>query len=283
MNLETKKIIIISDSTGKTAKRLMDAVLAQYADKKVNYEIQNIFQNVRDEKQLQDILKNINNDYLVIFSLITKSLQRHFEQMLEERGFMYLNVLEPMLSILSKFLGVHPDYKPGLLHVVDDKYYEKIDSISYTVEHDDGRGHNMLSADIILLGLSRTCKTPISMYLACNFGLKVVNIPIVPVDNMKETLMQKLQGFPSEKIFGLMMDPDILMQVREERSRLLGGDRISKAGLGDYYDPRKIREEVKFCRMMFVENNWKMVDVTKRAIEEISTEILVSLNLKFKD
>ena len=118
-------------------------MLAQYVEKKVTYEINNIYQNVRDENNLQEILKDINNEYLVIFSLISKKLQRHFERMLEERGFLYLNVLEPMLSILSKFLGVHPDYKPGLLHVVDGKYYEKIDSISYTVEHDDGRGVNV--------------------------------------------------------------------------------------------------------------------------------------------
>jgi len=283
MMAENKKIIIISDSTGKTAKRLMDAVLAQYVEKKVTYEIVNIYQNVRDENNLKDILKEVNNEYLVIFSIITKKLQRQFEKMLEERGFLYLNVLEPMLSILSKFLGVHPDYKPGLLHVVDDKYYEKIDSISYTVEHDDGRGVNIDNADIILLGLSRTCKTPISMYLACNFGLKVVNIPIISVENMKESLLNQLRGFPPEKIFGLMIDPDILMLVREERSHLLGGYKISKAGLSDYYDLRKIREEIKFCRKLFAENNWRVIDVTKRAIEEISTEVLDRLNLNFKD
>ncbi|MDD3732572.1 MAG: kinase/pyrophosphorylase [candidate division Zixibacteria bacterium] len=279
MMSENKNIIIISDSTGKTAKRLMDAVLAQYASQKVIYSIVNIFQNIREEKQLHDILEKIDNDYLVIFSLISQELQKKFEKMLKERGFLYLNVLEPMLSILSKFLGVHPDYKPGLLQVVDDKYYKKIDAIGYTVEHDDGRGVNVKEADIILLGLSRTCKTPISMYLSCNYGLKVANIPIIPHPDLNQQLLRRLNGYPLERIFGLMMDPDVLIHVREERSVVITGGREHPT-IHSYFDPNLVREEIKFCRQLFNENNWGIIDVTKRAIEEISTEILERLKIE---
>ncbi|MBN1211076.1 MAG: kinase/pyrophosphorylase [candidate division Zixibacteria bacterium] len=280
MMAETKNIIIISDSTGKTAKRLMDAVLAQYASKKVTYSVENIYQNIRNEQQLNDIIKSIDNDYLVVFSLISKKLQKYFENLLSERGFLFLNVLEPMLSILSKFLGVHPDYKPGLLQVVDDKYYKKIDAIGYTVEHDDGRGEHIQQADVILLGLSRTCKTPISMYLSCNYGLKVANIPIIPDNELKQHLLARLSGFPGERIFGLMMDPDVLTHVREERSILITGSNHSHTTLQNYFDPKEVREEIKFCRQLFSENNWEMIEVTRRAIEEISTEILHRLHIE---
>jgi len=280
MMAETKNIIIISDSTGKTAKRLMDAVLAQYASKKVTYSVENIYQNIRNEQQLNDIIKTTDNDYLVVFSLISKKLQKYFEKVLSERGFLFLNVLEPMLSILSKFLGVHPDYKPGLLQVVDDKYYKKIDAIGYTVEHDDGRGEHVRQADVILVGLSRTCKTPISMYLSCNYGLKVANIPIIPDQELKQHLLANLSGFPKERIFGLMMDPDILTQVREDRSILITGGSRNHTSLHNYFDPNKVREEIKFCRQLFSENNWEIIEVTKRAIEEISTEILHRLNIE---
>ena len=282
MMAETKNIIIISDSTGKTAKRLMDAVLAQYASKRVTYSIENIYQNIRNEQQLKDILNLIDNDYLVVFSLISKKLQKYFEKLLSDRGFLFLNVLEPMLSILSKFLGVHPDYKPGLLQVVDDKYYKKIDAIGYTVEHDDGRGENVQQADVILVGLSRTCKTPISMYLSCNYGLKVANIPIIPDDELKLQLLARLSGFPAERIFGLMMDPDVLTQVREERSVLLTGHNHSQTTLKNYYDRKMVRKEIMFCRQLFNENNWEIIEVTKRAIEEISTEILHRLNIEIE-
>jgi regulator of PEP synthase PpsR (kinase-PPPase family) len=280
MMSETKNIIIISDSTGKTAKRLMDAVLAQYAAQKVTYSVENIYQNIREEHQLNDIVNEIDNDYLVIFTLISKNLQKYFEKLLTERGFLYLNALEPMLNILSKFLGVHPDYKPGLLQVVDDKYYKKIDAIGYTVEHDDGRGEDVLQADAVLLGLSRTCKTPISMYLSCNYGLKMANIPIIPEHDLKQHLLARLSGFRQDHIFGLLMDPDVLAHVREERSILLTGGSRNHTSLLKYFDRKEVRKEIMFCRQLFEENNWETIEVTKRAIEEISTEILQRLEIE---
>jgi regulator of PEP synthase PpsR (kinase-PPPase family) len=274
---EPKKIIIISDGTGKTAKRLMDAVLAQYADQGVDLTLINIYQQVRDEQALDKILDTLDHDYLVIYSIISENLDRHIHQRLKEKEILNLNILRPMLITMSKFLGVRPDYRPGILQVVDDKYYKKVDAIGYTVQHDDGGGSFIAEADIVLLGLSRTCKTPISMYLACNFGLKVANIPVVHDEVITRNMLAKLVPMKQDTIFGLMMHPEVLAEAREERSQFLARTDTDQDEVRKYYDLDEIRREYRFCRELFEKKGWPMIDVTRRAIEEISMEILEQL------
>jgi regulator of PEP synthase PpsR (kinase-PPPase family) len=276
---EEKKIVVVSDGTGKTAERLMDAVLAQYSDDEVGYSLVRTYQQVRDRETLDKILTEIDSDYLVIFSLISEDLGRYFHEQLAERWILHLNVLEPMLMTMSKFLGIHPDYQPGLLQKIDDKYYRKVDAIGYTVEHDDGRGSMIEEADIILVGLSRTCKTPIAMYLACNHGIKVANIPIVRDPTMEANLLARVAPLKQERIFGLMMQPEVLAHVREERLLFLAKAGPQQVELREYYDIQEIREDLKFCRRLFARREWDTVDVTRRAIEEISLEILSKMGL----
>jgi len=276
---ENKGIVVISDGTGKTAKRLMDAVLAQYSRKNVQYSLVNIYQQIRDEETLDRILQEIDTDCLVIYSIISNGLSRYFHERLSERGILHLNVLEPMLSTMSQFLGVPHDYQPGILQAIDDEYYKKIDAIGYTVEHDDGRGALVGEADIVLVGPSRTCKTPISMYLACNYGMKVANIPIVPNTVMKMNLLARLEPFNDKQhvIFGLTMRPDVLARVREARLPYLASGGTSRAQLGGYCDPQEIMAEFRFCQELCEEMGWHVIDVTRRAIEEISQDLLSSL------
>jgi regulator of PEP synthase PpsR (kinase-PPPase family) len=276
---EPKNIIIISDGTGKTAKRLMDAVLAQYSEYALDYELLHTYKEVRDRKTLDEILDKIDDSYLVIFSIINEDLDKYFHERLQDMEILHLNILRPMLITMSKFLGVRPDYRPGILHVVDHRYYEKVDAIGYTVEHDDGGGSLIEEADVILLGLSRTCKTPISMYLACNFGVKVANIPIVPDDVIKANILKKLIPLKQTSIFGLMMQPEVLAQVREERSQFLARDAAREERFSNYYDIREVRKEFRFSRELFESQGWETIDVTRRAIEEISLEILQNLGL----
>jgi len=285
MDDEVKKIVIVSDGTGKTARRLMDAVLAQYSDH-VLFSVVDTFQQVRTKERVDGILKRIDDRYLVIFSIISDDLRNYFHNLLENRDILHLNVLEPMLNTMSKFLGVNPEYKPGLLQIIDDRYYRRIDAIGYTVEHDDGRGYRTEEAELVLVGLSRSCKTPISMYIACNFGMKVVNIPIVPNERMKEQLLRRLSVVDSKIIFGMLMQPDELARAREERAQLLFPDDHGKGELHEYHDVREIRNELRFVRKLYTDENWKTIDVTKRAIEEIAEEILRELKLtdfKFDD
>jgi len=271
---EEKKIVIVSDGTGKTAERLMDAVLAQYSANDVGYSLVDTYQQVRDKETLDRILLEIDSDYLVLFSIIEEELSKYFHEQLAERWILHLNVLEPMLTTMSKFLGVHPDYQPGLLQKIDDRYYRKVDAIGYTVEHDDGRGAMIDQADIILVGLSRTCKTPIAMYLACNHGIKVANIPIVRDPTMEANLLARVSPLDQNRIFGLMMQPEVLAHVREERLLFLAKTAPQQVELREYYDLREIRDDLKFCRNLFARRAWETVDVTRRAIEEISLEIL---------
>lgn len=274
---ELKKIIIISDGTGKTAKRLMDAVVSQYAEKSVGLTLENIFQEVRTKEKFDHIISRISSEYLVLYSLISLEMSGYAHQALEEKGILHLDVLEPMLSTMSKFLGIHPEYKPGLLQIIDDRYYRKIDAIGFTVEHDDGRGHLIQQADIVLLGVSRTCKTPISMFLACNFGLKVANIPIVHDTFSLDQTRQRIVDLPHHIVFGLTMTPDVLMRVREERMQYLTGNGPAQLNLQQYCNLPVIREEMKFAVNFFARDNIETIDVTRRAIEEVSRTIVDKL------
>ena len=274
---EAKKIVIISDSTGKTAKRLMDAVLGHYSQKDVEYSLVNIYHQVRERETLEGALKEIDDESLVIYSIISEDLSQYLRRRLSERGILHLNILEPMLSTISKFLGTHPDYRPGILQIIDDKYYQKVDAIGYSAEHDDGRGQLIEEADVVLLGLSRTCKTPISMYLACNFGIQVANIPIVSDVTMEKNLLAKLAPLKQDIIFGLMMQPEVLAHVREERSLILARTTASRLEIEKYSDLSEIYSELRFCRNLFRKKGWQTIDVTRRAIEEISLEILGKL------
>jgi len=277
---DENKIVIMSDGTGKTAKRLMDAVLAQYSKNGVEYSIADIYQQVRDKKTIDAILSVIEDEYLVIFSIISEDLAHYLHKQLSERSILHLNVLEPMLGTMSKFLGVHPNYEPGILQIIDERYYRKIDAIGYTVEHDDGRGSFINEADLVLVGLSRTCKTPISMYLACNFGMKVANIPVVADEGMTRHLLDQIAPVKKSKVFGLMMMPEVLLHVREERLTYLAHSTQSQAELSGYFDLREIRSEHRYCRQLFASQEWDTIDVTRRAIEEISMEILDRLGHK---
>lgn len=278
---EEKKIAIISDGTGKTARRLMDAVLIQYYEKNIQFSLVDTFQQVRDTKSVNKVLKRIKNDYLVLFSIISQDLADYVSGKLAERGILYLNVLQPMLDVTSKFLGVHPDFMPGRLQIVNDSYYKKVDAIGYAVDHDDGRGVNLDKADVVLLGVSRTCKTPVSMYLACNHGLSVANIPIIENSILVDSMLRRLANVDHDRIMGLLMQPDTLAVIRENRSRVMVGDSGHIGELLDYYDIRKVTREYRFSEKLFLDHKWRVVDVTRRAIEEISLDIIEFLNSKY--
>ncbi|MCB2230647.1 kinase/pyrophosphorylase [bacterium] len=275
---QPKNIVIISDGTGRTAKRLMDAVLVQYSRKDVDFNVVGVYREVRDRATVNRILDEIQNDYLVIFSIISQRCSKYLHDCLRERNILHLNVLEPMLNTMSKFLGVHPDYEPGILHVIDDRYYSKIDAIGYTVEHDDGRGHTLEDAEIVLVGLSRTCKTPISMYLSCNYGLRVANVPIVADPQLEQNLLAQLADVEPTRVFGLLMQPEVLARVREERSQHLAKTAMYDH-MQEYFDIRRVREELRFCRLLYSKSSWRTIDVTHRAIEEVSREVLEELGL----
>jgi [pyruvate, water dikinase]-phosphate phosphotransferase / [pyruvate, water dikinase] kinase len=276
---DDKKIVIISDGTGRTAKRLMDAVLVQYYQKDLKFSLSNLYPQVRNKQQIDSILLQIDPRSLVLYTIISAGQAEYLEKELTKRMVLHLNILTPMLDTMSKFLGVHPDYQPGLLQIIDDRYYRKIDSIGFTVEHDDGRGPNIEEADAVLVGPSRSCKTPISMYLACNHGLRVANIPIVKDDALTQSVLARLQAVKRRCIVGLLMHPEILTRVREHRITMLARQERFQDQISTYCDIREVTSEFRFCRDLYVSQSWPSVDVTKRGIEEISLEIVEMLDM----
>ena len=269
-----KKIVIISDSSGRTAKRVLDSVLVQYHRENLSFTIEQTYSEVRLKRDLDQVLENIDESYLVVYSIVSTELDKYFCGKLQKRNILYLNVLKPMLDTIAKFLGVHPDYQPGLMKIVDARYYRKIDSIGYTVGHDDGLGESIDDADAVLVGPSRSCKTPISMYLACNHGLRVANIPIVNDKTLTRNLLRRLCNVPSERVVGLLMQPSVLQQVREARMIQLLGKESNQEQMQDYFDLSEVSKEYRFCRDLYVTRQWHSVDVTRRAIEEIALEII---------
>ncbi len=277
---DEKKIVIISDGTGRTAKRLMDAVIVQYYQKDLHFSLSNIYTQVRNERQIDGILLELDHNSLVLYTIIKTDQADYLEKALLKRKVLHLNVLRPMLDTMSKFLGVHPNYQPGLLQIIDDRYYRKIDSIGFTVEHDDGRGTTLEEADAVLVGPSRSCKTPISMYLACNHGLRVANIPIIRDSAMTQTLLSRLKVVSHGRIMGMLMQPETLMLVREHRLSMLAKENRFQAQMDSYCDIREVASEFRFCRDLYESEGWHTVDVTRRGIEEVSLEILDLLNIK---
>lgn len=278
---QVKRIIVVSDGTGRTAKRLMDAVLSQYSGHETEFRVDGIYSSIRTMRALDAIIDSIGGECLIIFSIVSRDLRKHFHMRLHELGILHVNVLEPLLTTMERFFGFHPDYRPGLLQLVDDRYYKKVDSIGYTVEHDDGLGHQIEEADLVIVGPSRTCKTPISMYLACNHGMKVANIPVVPDDGSTQRLLLRLEKVDQRRVFGVWIRPEVLAQVREERAQVLGGRRVVDACLDGYHDVAQIEAEIEYFKKLCFRQAWETVDVTRRAIEEVSAEILRSLEDSF--
>jgi len=179
----------------------------------------------------------------------------------------------PLLTAFANFFEAEPDYKPGLLHAVNDQYFKRVAAIEFTLNHDDGRNISSLEeADVILVGISRTSKTPLSMYLSLE-GIKTVNVPIV----MGVPLPEKLFQVDQRKIFGLTIDPEALFQIRKNRLSRLGLSRDE----GDYADMAKVTEEIEWANKIFSENKrWPIFNVTGKALEETAAEISKLLNMR---
>ncbi|MCD6249757.1 MAG: kinase/pyrophosphorylase [candidate division Zixibacteria bacterium] len=272
--MSEKKIVIISDSSGRTAKRLLDSVLVQYHKENLSFTVERTYSEVRLKRDLNQVFENIDESYLVVYSIVSTGLDKYFCRKLQKRNILHLNVLKPMLDTIAKFLGVHPDYQPGLLQIIDDRYYRKVDSIGYTVGHDDGLGESIDDADAILVGPSRSCKTPISMYLACNHGLRVANIPIVHDKTLTRNLLRRLGNIPPKRVVGLLMQPSVLQRVREARMTQILANDSHQEQMQDYHNLREVSKEYRFCRNLYTTRRWHSVDVTRRAIEEIALEII---------
>ncbi|MCL4678623.1 MAG: kinase/pyrophosphorylase [Alphaproteobacteria bacterium] len=264
---------LVSDATGTTLLGLSRACLAQFEDIEPN---QKFWPLVRTEKQLEKVIQRIEEaPGPVIFTFVNEKMRRRVIDCCEHLGVPCIPVLDPIFHGLSTYLGRSPKGVPGLQHTMDDAYFKRVAAIDFAMRFDDGRSLNGLKkADVILVGVSRTSKTPTSVFLARR-GIKAANIPLVPgVDTPEEHFMLEAPLY-----VGLTASPERLMHIRKSR---LKSDKADQKILhqNEYLDEEKIEDEIRKARRLFNKYGWPVIDVTKKSIEETSAEIMSLLQAK---
>ncbi|MCU0288391.1 MAG: kinase/pyrophosphorylase [Acidobacteria bacterium] len=258
-----RHIFILSDSTGKTAEQVVDAALQQFVTTQV---VKKIYSNVRTSQKIQEIIDEAANvNGIVIFTLVTPNARQQITEMGRFQGVPTIDLLGPLLSRFSDLLEISPLAQPGLGRQLDDDYFKRIESIEFAIQHDDGlRLDTIDQAEIILLGVSRTMKTPVSIYLSYR-GWKVANVPILN----NQPLPKELACIEPGRIIALTVSPTRLQLIRLERKK-----HLKNVELGDYTDMHYIKEEVAYALQLYRDLNCEVLDVTYKSIEEVSTEIM---------
>jgi hypothetical protein len=258
---------LLSDSTGETLEVIATACLAQFEGVEVR---RHLWPMVRSEGHLDRVLDDVERrPGLVLYTLVNNTLRRDLEQKTRRRGIHAVAALDPVTHALSVVLNREAVGRPGRQHALDAAYFARVDAIQFSIAHDDGIGsENWEEADIVLAGVSRTSKTPTSIYLA-NRGYKVANIPLVPEAPPPPSLF----ALEHPLVVGLTTNPDRLVQIR--RNRLLA---LNQAPETDYVDIEAVNAELAFARRLFADNDWPVIDVTRRSIEETAFAIVKLCN-----
>ncbi|HEM56482.1 MAG TPA: kinase/pyrophosphorylase [Thermodesulfobium narugense] len=259
-------ILILSDSTGHTAQAVAVAATSLFPENAIDFRIKRI-PYVTDEKKLIEILENINpEDTLILYTIVTSQLRSLLKDEVEKRSIKAVDVLGQTIDAIKTFTRQSPIEKPGILHKLDTMYFSRVEAIEFAVRCDDGRANlgDLLKADLILIGVSRTSKTPLSMYMA-HQGYKVANIPLVLGIEPPSILFD----MPKEKIIGLTIEPNALAAIRAKRLEKMG-----ITGMKAYMDIRFVEEELLFAKNIMKRIGCKVVDATNKAVEETATEIL---------
>ena len=257
-------IFILSDGTGETAATMIRAALVQYAAQEINI-IR--CKNLRTE---ETILKVIDDCFsqrgFIAYTFASPQIRKKIAEICIQKSIPNIDLLGPLIHSLDQYFGVPSSSQVGLLRLTNDHYYKRIEAIEYTVRHDDGKTTNELDkADIVLVGISRTSKTPLSIFLS-HKGWKVANIPLV----LNSPLPKELFEIDQRKIVGLIIDIESLQRIRKNRLEKFGQDTGS-----DYASLKQIMEEIEFAEQLFKQNKrWPVFNVTERALEETASEIV---------
>lgn len=254
---------LLSDSTGETLEMVAKAALAQFEDADV---VRHFWPMVRSQQHLDRIMAEISsNPGLVMFTVVSPEIRQRLEQRCSALGLRSVAALDTVTDALETLLGQQAKGRPGRQHMMDDAYFRRVDAIQFTIAHDDGvASENWEQADIILAGVSRSSKTPTSIYLA-NRGFRVANIPIV----VESPPPPSLFNLRRPMIVGLTTSPERLIQVR--RNRLLS---LNQAPETAYVDNEHVTREVQYARCMFADHGWPVIDVSRRSIEETAAAVI---------
>ncbi|MBN2751286.1 MAG: kinase/pyrophosphorylase [Rhodospirillaceae bacterium] len=263
---------LVSDSTGETVATVARACLVQFSDARP---IQHLWYLVRTPGQVERVLAGVANDPgLVLFTVVDETVRRALETGCYALGVPCIAVLNPVMSGLANLLGRGINGRPGGQHVLDAAYYKRMDAIEYTISHDDGQTVDDLeSADLVLVGVSRTSKTPTCMYLA-NRGFKAANVPLVSGIDLPE----QLSSLKNPVIVGLTREPKSLSEIRQNRLRSMNQTETTS-----YAQLENVAEEVGEARRIYARRGWPVIDMTRRSIEEAAATIIDLYRTKYPD
>ena len=255
---------LVSDATGETLTTVARAATAQYA--KV-VPVEHVYPLVRTQKQLDRVLTEIDEaPGIVLYTLLEDDLVKRLEDHCRELGVPCLSILGPVLSLMQSYLGAETSHRVGAQHTLNAEYFRRIDALNYSMLHDDGQHvEGLEEADVVLVGVSRTSKTPTSIYLA-NRGVKTGNVPLVP----GITVSPQVEQLNRPLVVGLYASPERIVQIRQ--NRVLGLRAHHDAD--QYIDRKAVAEEVAYSRRLCARHNWPSIDVTRRSIEETAAAVM---------
>ena len=260
----------VSDSTGETLDRIFLAIKAQFS----NFNCRTIhYSFTRTKNQIDKIISNSKTEknIIILYTIVDNDLAKYLDTETKKNNIPCFEVLGNLIASFSKLLKQEASRKPSGQHVLDEEYYKRIEAVQFTMTHDDGKVISDLdNSDVVLIGISRTSKTPTSIYLA-NRGYKVANIPLIPAKNIPSQLIES-----SKKtcIIGLVCDVVRLSDVRRNRIHSLQENRP-----GDYTNEKKISDELENSKKLFKKYNWPIIDVTRKSVEETAASIIKILDI----
>lgn len=256
-------IHLVSDSTGETLNAMGRAVCARFEDV---LPIEHLYPLVRSQRQLERVLEEIENaPGIVLHTIVDATLRQSLEEGCRKLDMTCIPALDPLMAALGRYLGAQVSTRVGAQHALDNDYFNRMEALNYAIAHDDGQGHqNLEQAHVVLVGISRTSKTPTCIYLA-HRGIKAANVPLVPNAPLPDGLLT-LRG---PMVVGLTASPDRLVQIRRNRLLSLKEERESS-----YIDIDAIREETIQARRLYERQGWPVIDVTRRSVEETAAAIV---------
>ncbi|MCK6449968.1 MAG: kinase/pyrophosphorylase [Alphaproteobacteria bacterium] len=255
---------LVSDATGETLHSVARACLVQFEGVEP---VEHVWSMIRTPGQMEKVVAAIEaHPGVVLYTLVNASFRQSLNDICRRLQLPCISVLDPVFIALGSYLGLQVRGQPGRQHVMDAEYFSRIDAMHFAIAHDDGQMLETIhQADVILVGVSRTSKTPTCQYLA-NRGVKAANVPLVPGANPPPELLALKNG---PIVVGLTKDPGRLVQVRRNRVRMLSQDEET-----DYTDLELVKEEVASARRLFARQGWPVIDVTRRSIEETAASIM---------
>ncbi|HIG01621.1 MAG TPA: kinase/pyrophosphorylase [Myxococcales bacterium] len=262
------QVFVVSDGTGDTGTATVRAAMLQFQSP---WRLR-VFGEIRRPPEAKRVVaRAAEENALVVFSLVERNMVDVMQREAQQQGVVALDLLGPLIARVAQRLHAEPKHQPGLLHSMSEDYFARIDAVEFAVNHDDGANvHTLYDADIVLTGVSRTSKTPLSMYLAQR-GYKTGNVPLVPrVDPPRELL-----ELDSQRVFGLLIDAGELMTIRQARLRA-----IKASPASEYTDIAAVTDEVEEARLLCRRNGWRIVDVTGKAVEENAARLMEYYELR---